>query len=740
MSGIRQARAHCFALIFLVPAIGAANVAELPRTFGSITVDGVLDEDAWADAARIDIDTETRPGENIPARVKTVAYLVEDGEHLYVAFDAEDPEAAAIRAFLRDRDSAWNDDMVGIVVDTYGDERRAFEFFANPLGVQMDLTNDDVNGNEDDSWDAIWDSAGNIHDRGYVVEMQIPLNQLRFPKTEGKQRWGIDLLRFYPREHRYRFSNNPQDRNVNCYLCQLQKIEGLEGVEPGRDLEVVPTLTAQQSATTDSPGSVPLGSGTTDAELGLNVRWGITPDMTANLAINPDFSQVEADVAQLDVNNQFALFFPEKRPFFLEGADYFRTPYQIVFTRTVADPSIGTKLTGKRGDHTFGLFAVEDEITNLLFPGPFGSDSTSLAQSNTALVGRYAKSFGDASSFGALFTGRSGDEYHNYVGGLDLRWKINDQHSVQLQYLRSDTEYPAAVATDFEQPQVSFAGDASFAGYDYDSRNWFAYVRHRARGADFRADLGFMPQVDSNQQIIGGGRIWHGDEDDWYSRIQVNGDWDITHDDSGRLLEREIEAYASVQGPMQSFIQVGALNRDLLFDSILFEETKVSVYGEFQPRGGLEVGMWSRWGDQVDFANSRLGDQLRVEPFAIWNVNRNLLLRYQGTFVQLDTRAGDQVFDAAVHDLRLTWQFSVRSFLRLTTQYQDIDRNPAVYTDSVDARSRNVGRQLLYSYKLNPQTVFFLGYSDALLDDDDLSGLTTTDRTWFLKIGYAWTP
>ncbi len=150
--------------------------------------------------------------------------------------------------------------------------------------------------------------------------------------------------------------------------------------------------------------------------------------------------------------------------------------------------------------------------------------------------------------------------------------------------------------------------------------------------------------------------------------------------------------------------------------------------------------MWSRWGDQVDFANSRLGDQLRVEPFAIWNVNRNLLLRYQGTFVQLDTRAGDQVFDAAVHDLRLTWQFSVRSFLRLTTQYQDIDRNPAVYTDSVDARSRNVGRQLLYSYKLNPQTVFFLGYSDALLDDDDLSGLTTTDRTWFLKIGYAWTP
>ena len=136
--------------------------------------------------ARVDLDYETRPGENIAARVKTAVYLIEDGENLYLAFDAEDPNPKAIRAYLRDRDTAWSDDFVGVALDTFNDERRAFQFFANPLGVQMDTTNDDVNRREDASWDAIWSSAGRIHDTGYVVEMQIPLNQLRFPEY-GRQ-------------------------------------------------------------------------------------------------------------------------------------------------------------------------------------------------------------------------------------------------------------------------------------------------------------------------------------------------------------------------------------------------------------------------------------------------------------------------------------------------------------------------------------------------------------------------
>jgi hypothetical protein len=717
-----------------------AVTSDLPRTNDAIKIDGVMDEELWQHAIQIKIDTETDPGENIPARVATVAYLVEDGEKLYIAFDARDPDPSKIRAYLQDRDSAWNDDFVGVVLDTYNDGRRAFEFFSNPLGIQMDLTNDDVNQNEDESWDAIWDSAGTITEHGFVVEMEIPLSQLRFPRTEGKQTWGIDLLRFYPRDKRYRFSNNQKDRSKNCYLCNFSEIQGMENVQPGRDLEIVPTLTSTKTDSTDDPGITPLQSGDTETEAGLNIRWGITPDMTANLAINPDFSQVEADVAQLEVNNQFALFFPEKRPFFLEGADYFSTPIVAVFTRTVADPDVGAKLTGKRGDHTYGVFAAEDAITNLLFPGPFGSDGESLDQSNTAFVGRYSHSFGDASSVGAILTSRSGDDYYNNVGGFDLNWKINDHHYFQAQVLRTETEYPDAVAIDFDQPLDSFSGNGEYARYDYDTRDWFAYVQHYSLDSGFRADSGFETQVGVNKQEIGGRRKWHGTDDTWWTRINLSANWDITHADDGEMLEREFETYLGFGGSMQSWFQFGYLTRDVLWDDILFAEEKVSFFTEFKPKGGLELGIWMRYGDQVDFANSRLGDQLRIEPFFEWNLNRHLFMELRGTILDLDTKQGEQVFDASVYDLRLTWQFSRRSFLRLSTQYQDIERNVDEYIDDVNTNTRNMGRQLLYSYKINPQTVFFLGYSDNHFEDDELNTLEETDRTFFMKVGYAWTP
>ena len=732
-------------LCLLVVAAGIsvpawASVADLPRTSAEITIDGVIDEPAWQEATRVDLNYETRPGENIDARVRTAVYLVEDGENLYLAFDAEDPDPKAIRAYLRDRDSAWSDDFVGVVFDTFNDERRAFQFFANPLGVQMDTTNDDVNQREDSSWDAIWSSAGQIHDSGYVVEMQIPLNQLRFPSTDGAQTWGYDLLRFYPRDHRYRLSNNRLDRNRNCYLCQLSKLQGLEGSEPGRDLEIVPTITASQTESTDDPGFVPLESGGTDTDAGVSVRWGITPDITANLTINPDFSQIEADVAQLDVNERFALFFPERRPFFLEGSDYYNTLIDAVFTRNVADPDVGAKLTGKRDDHTFGVSVAQDAVTNLLIPGVNGSDTTIVEDDNTAFVGRYGYGFGDASFIGGLVTVRDGDDYHNYVGGVDGRWKISDQHSVQFQYLESETEYPDDVALEFEQPMESFDGDALSVEYEYDSRNWFANVEYADVSEEFRADLGFVTRVGGEETEIGGGRVWHGEGDDFWSRIVLHGEYEEVSDEDGGLLERDTSLRFNLNGPMQSFFQSRITRADEVWEGVRYDLDHYGVFGEFQPRGGLLAGLLMRFGDQIDYSNDRLADNLLLEPFLNWNVNRNLLLRFRGVYQRLETLDGEKIFDAIVADTRLTWQFNLRSFVRLTVQYQDVEKNQSVYIDEVDAREKEVGRQLLYSYKLNPRTVFFLGFSDLYVDNDDLDELEASDRTWFMKISYAWTP
>jgi len=730
------------AMALCCSVVQAENI-DLPRIVGDIQVDGVLDEGVWQDATQIELSYESDPGENIPARIKTVAYLMEDGASLYVGFAASDPDPSKIRAYLRDRDTAENDDYVGIIIDTYNDGRRAFEFYANPLGVQMDVANDDTahRRNEfetDYSWDAIWDSAGRINKDGYVVEMRIPLNQLRFPAVDGKQTWGIDLTRSYPRGTWYRFSSNLRDRGINCNLCQFGEISGLENAEPGRDLEAVPTLTTTQSDYTDDPGVEPMISGSAKTEAGLSLRWGISPDLTANLAINPDFSQIEADAAQLEVNNRFALFFPEKRPFFLEGADYFNTPFRAVFTRTIASPEVAAKLTGKRGENTFGVFAAQDEVTNLLFPGAFESDTTTLEQSNTAFVGRYSRGFGNTSSIGGLVTVRDGNGYHNYLASIDGRWKINDQHTLTAQHLESETQYPIDVAIEFEQPQEVFDGSATGVRYKFKSRNWFANLRHASLSEGFRADSGFHARVGIEKQTANFGHDWYGVDGSWWYKMRFQSQYDSTHLEDGTFAGKELSARFGVGGPMQSWTQVALVGGSELDNGVLFNKQSIRFYFEAQPRGGLTFAILAEDGEQIDYENTRLGDRLLLQPKVTWNINQSLLMDISSIFASLDTKDGEKIFDASVVDARVTWQFNLRSFLRMTLQHSETSRNPDVYIDEVDTNSKDVGRQLLYSYKINPQTVFFLGYSDQYVDDDSLDGLTASDRSLFMKIGYAW--
>jgi Domain of unknown function (DUF5916) len=514
-------------------------------------------------------------------------------------------------------------------------------------------------------------------------------------------------------------------------------MRGLKDASPGRDLEVVPTLTATRSESTDNPGVDPLSSGSaTDA--GLSLRWGITPDLTANLAINPDFSQVEADIAQLDVNERFALFYPEKRPFFLEGANYFSTPIQAVFTRTIGSPDAGVKLTGKRGDHTFGALLVEDAVTNLLFPGAFESDSTTLEQSNTTMIGRYSRGFGQTSSIGGVIAIRDGDAYHNYVAGVDARWKLSNQHTVTVQVLESESEYPMATALEFGQPTGTFDGDAAMASYEFDSRNWFANVQYSAASDGFRADSGLVARVGDEYIDAELGRVWHGSDANWWSRISLVTGYELGHLEDGRLRERSNVVRLRILGPLQSFWHIAFRTKSELQNDVLFNLTRAAIWSEITPRRGLTLMMGVTMGEQIDYDNTRLADETVLEPGINWNISRNLLMRLRGIFANLDTKDGEKIYDATVVDARLTWQFSVRSFLRLTVQQARTSRNPDVYLDPVEYETTDVGRQLLYSYKINPQTVFFLGYSDQFYDDDTLSKLTVSDRSLFMKIGYAW--
>jgi hypothetical protein len=714
----------------------------IPRAAAPIKVDGVLDEEVWKDASLLTLDWETNPGDNVPPPVKTEVLLTEDGRNLYVGIRAYDPKPSQIRAHLSDRDRAFSDDFTGIVVDPFNDERRAFEFFANPLGVQMDLFNDDVARTEDETWDTIWSSAGKITPEGYVLEFAIPYSSLRFPRRPGEQTWGLDLVRIYPRSNRHRIGLSPLSRDRNCYLCQFAKLTGFEGITPGKNLEFDPTVTAQRTDEREDFPDGELVEGEIDVEPGLTARWGFTPNLTLNAAINPDFSQVEADVAQLDANPQFALFFPEKRPFFLEGADFFTTPIQAVYTRTVADPEWGAKITGKEGRHAIGAYVAGDEITNLILPGAQSSDLTTLEQENTAAVLRYRFDLRKGATLGALFTSREGDGYENTVYGVDANVRLGDKDLVYGQALTSRTEYPQQIVEDFGQPNGRFDDEAYRFEYRHNSRDWFWRASYDDIGTGFRADSGFLPQVDYRRPILGIERVWWGDKakGDWYTQIFTGGDWDRTEEkSSGQRLEEEFEGYVGMQGPLQSFAFVGVGTRDRFFGGMAFDDERfANLEFEIRPVGDFYIFLYANLGDQIDFVNVQPADRVRMGGSVRWNLGRHLKFEIDHTYEHLNVEGG-RLFTAHLPELRTIWQFDVRTFVRLILQYEHVDRDLGLYDNPADfqAETRQLFTQFLFAWKANPQTVFFLGYSDNR-DNETIQSMKLRNRTIFAKIGYAW--
>jgi hypothetical protein len=725
-----------------VPDPPSKTTHRIVRIERAIKVDGILDESEWRGVTPIELNWETNPGDNIAPPVKTEGYLAYDDRHLYVGFRAHDPNPAQIRANLTDRDAAFADDFLGVVLDTFNDERRAFEFFVNPLGVQMDLTNNDVGGNEDDSWDAIWSSAGKIHSDRYEVEMAIPFSQLRFRATgTNEQTWGLDLVRIYPRSSRHRIGSNRLDKNRNCYVCQFSKLTGFTGITPGKNIELDPTVTTHRTDARPEFPTTPMRGGEFETEPGLTAKWGVTPNLTLNAALNPDFSQVEADSVQLDINNTFALFFNEKRPFFLEGADLFETPFTAVYTRTIASPDWGVKLSGKQDKSGGGLFVARDSRTDLLLPGSQESSLASVNENNLAAVMRYRYDLGKNSTVGLLFTNRSGGEYANRVGGVDGFFRLNQRNTISAQVMTSQTEYPDAIVTGYEQPSGTFGDQAMVVRYRHSSRNWFWKAEFDHVGEDFRADSGFMPQVNYRRPAAGLQRSFWGTKDTWWSRIWLGGDWDRTEElSSGQVLEDEYEMWLQVQGPMQSFVSFDVGTRDRFFNRREFRNQKFfNFFTEFSPLKSLYAYLEANGGNHIDFVKTRPGQRLRVNPHVRYRATRNLEVRAGHTFERLNIDGG-RLFTANVTEARAMYQFNLRTFLRVLMQYTDIKRNTVLYQDvPVNARSKRLFPQILFSYKINPQTVLFVGYSSTRLANDVSIDLLENDRTLFVKIGYAWT-
>jgi len=767
-----------------------SNNIHIPRIQGEITIDANLDDPQWQQAKKISMNIVTRPYDNTPSPVDTQALLIENGEILYIAFIAEDPEPNEIRAFLKDRDRSWGDDLVGIKLDTYNDQRTAYRFLSNPLGAQIDGIESEVTKKESDSWDGIWQSAGKLTEQGYIVEMALPLRMLNFDENKKVQDWGIELVRYYPRSQFLRLSNIPLDRGNSCELCQLATATGFEGAKQGDNLMITPALVASTVQEKDEEDLDDTGwKNETSIEPSLDIRWGITPDLLLNATINPDFSTVETDGARLNINNNFALFYDEKRPFFLDNQDYFDSNYNLVYTRNINAPNYGAKLTGRHKQHSFGLFLTDDADTNILIPGNRASTIATIEAESKAAALRYRNNFNDDITFGWLSTLRTSDDYENSVHGFDARVRLSTEDVFKFQALYSKTQYPDDLFEqfcdsddindcnspeenedcdlshcDYSEPLLRtinsepFNGNAFKAAYYHTDSAWHYFARYEKQNQGFRGDLGFIPRVDFNRAGIGGSHKWYAEQNQWWTEFKIYSDWDINHNDNGELIEEEFDISAHLNASYDSYVRLSYSTRDKVGSRLdkssldidgnttLFKENNIGLFAEINPVLGLQLKTSISYGDEIDYSNNRLGKGQKFVPTINWNINKHLEVRLKHTFKKLDAdnpdSDSDQVFIARLTDLRTTYQFSVLSFVRFSVIYNNTHRNPDNYlysdAEDIDSVTKGFATELLYAYKINPQTVFYLGYSDYHKSEDSFSNLTQDTRSAFMKFSYAW--
>lgn len=518
-----------------------ARPVTIPKASGPLVIDGRPDEEIWKRAAVFKDFYQTSPGYNTPPSKPTEVYLIYDELNLYIAFKCWD-DKDHVRATVAKRDNLGNEDNVRIWLDTYDDRRRAYILWFNPLGIQQDGIYTEGRG-ADFSVDIVMESKGVIEDWGWSVEVKIPFKSMRYAAGKGKQ-WGFNAARNIQRFNGEFDQWLPDDRDVSGFLIKHGKITGLDDVKYERTLEIVPSITVSEAGlrkrTIGKSGFAQFGvydpiynpiglqdpgKFTNDPiknELGVNLKYTISPNVTLDAAINPDYAEIEADAPVVAANQRFPIFFQEKRPFFLEGKEIFESSLQPFYSRTIVDPDYAVKLTGKMGKNTFGFFAAsdnapgnysEDERGELLVCQQTRADDIANGRpprrcssieefvDKNAMFGvlRLKRDFGSENNIGFFATARSFPKNRNFLAGFDGRFKLDPRTIMTFQVLET---YSKKRFYDPVRNMVDYRvgnGFGYFWNLDYtaDTKGW--YIEASGRTKDYRADAGFTQRVNSNK-------------------------------------------------------------------------------------------------------------------------------------------------------------------------------------------------------------------------------------------------
>ncbi len=715
--------------LLIVPLLhGQPSEIRIQHLASPPDIDGNVSPEEWKDATRIDRWYEFSPGDNIEPKVRTVAYLGYDARFLYIAFINDDPNPKTIRAPYADRDNVSDGvDFAGVILNPSDDRKTGVEFISTPRGVQFDAINSDTSG-EDAAPDYYWHAAGRITPEGWTLEMRIPFSSLRY-SAGREQTWGIVLMRNYSRDRRYQIASMPVPRGANCLICRLTPLTGLHDLPSSSHVIVAPYTTVTQNT---APGS-----SNVDSQAGADVKWTPNAHVAVDGTINPDFSQVESDVAAITANERFAVFFPEKRPFFLEGKDLFGTPIQAVYTRDINSPRWGGRVTGTTGSTAYTMLVADDRGGGAtIIPDPNHSSLAAEDFASKNLIGRVRHDIGTSfASF--LVTDReiSGGG-HNRVFGPDMLWRIGPYDNIQAQFLHSDSVTPRRPDLASEWDGRKLSSHAGQLDWRHSSEKVDGFLSLIDRGNDFRADLGFVPQVGTREAFGMGGYTFH--PTGFFSRVRPNIEADYTGERDGALVYRFVAPGIEADGPWAStsslncsFDRIRAGNQTLARTQLHW------AFSASPSRLFQSISLSGQFGSDIDFENSRRGRGGTIQSQAQVRPTDHLELAFNNEFRRLDLRDGGWLFTARVERLKATYNFSAHSFLRLIGQHVRTDRNVSLYPDAVDAHDGSRTLSALYAYKLNWQTVLYLGYGTL----DDLigrSGYARAARQAFVKVSYAW--
>jgi hypothetical protein len=723
------------------------------KASGDIKIDGHLNDPGWKNAGMVNNFVERNPGDKTEPAVNTEALLAYDENNLYVAFCCYD-NPKDIRATMCQRDQFGSDDAAILLIDTYGNASWAYEFFVNPYGVQKDRLWSSIGG-EDAGFDLIWESAATITDSGFQVEIAVPFTSMRFPNKDI-QNWKIDLWRNRPRESFNQYSWAAYDRNEQCWPCQWGTIDGIENVKPGKGIELLPTYVSNQAGYLNDI-SVPASkfeNHDPNGEFSMGGKYAVTSNITLEAAYNPDFSQVEEDEAQFSANSTVELMNLDKRPFFQEGSDIFRTLFNSMYTRSIEDPEFAAKLTGRIGRTTFGFLSVRDEATRYTIPLE-ERDFVFNTGKSTVNVLRGLHSFDNASHLGFIFTDRRLDGGGSgTIFALDGNIRLTKNYRLDGQFIGSHIKEPDDHTGDHffgtnESPATllnyytfnkdrhtalfdgeSFYGHALITRFQREARRLNFSIGYDEASPSYRTETGYDPYnnyrhismyagynfylenniIEKIEPQISTHKGWN------FEKINKEGNINVGLSVQTNLAQTSFDFYYNIES--EKF-------NDVWFDDLW------SVYFGFGSRLNNQVGMSASINRGVGIRyisnpkkqnTTGLYASLNLKPIDRIIIEPNISF-YSGA----DRQTGESYYKGVITRTRIRYQVNRQLSLRLFVQYNDFN----LHWD-IDP---------LLTYRISPFSVFYIG---TTVDYDELpitadyqsTKWRLSSRQFFMKLQY----